>query len=526
MSPPSERFDDRAWRWVIAITLVLFAGAAFYGRQRGLHWGGDDADYALLARGLRSLRYHDSFLVGAPPHTTYPPVYPLFLAPWGAVFGEGVGTLTALNVLFMVAAIGLTAHLVKVHTSSVRVAALVVLVIAVNPRILDHAGRLLSEAPMMFLGAGAIWLADRRSDRPGGVALAIVCAVLCALTRTAGVAVIAGIGAHWLLKRRFRPALALAVVSAVFLGAWWLWTVQEGADSNTAYASRFVSYQREGLSLFGSILSALANKTVNMLGTQISEVLALPLTDATRLDNLAWAPLSLGAVGVGLWSIARSVPAVGFTVLAYAAVLAAWPFGGTRLLVPIIPILSLAAVVGASKLGGRIGPSAARALAVAVASILVVSGAWRSIQSLPCEGSVYSDTPQCVRESEIGLGRAITHLREHAPEDAVVMVRRGEVTYFYTGLLTVPWPRPREARGASADAILARNGVDYILASHAYSARLSGVSILLANACERLAVEFSMPPHTLLLTVRPPDTKSEGNACDIIRRDFPTPEAE
>lgn len=510
--------DDRRWRWVVGLALVAFGVVAFYARQTGIHWGGDDADYALLARGLRDLRYHDAFLLWNPPHTTYPPVYPFLLAVWGGLFGQDVATLSALSVLLMIAALGIVLHLVAVHASW-RTAAVAAVLLAVNPHLLEAAGRLLSEAAMIFLAAATVWLVDRRPDRTGTV-LAIIAAVLCALTRTAGVAVVAGVGLHWVLQRRPRAVLALGLASAVALGGWFLWTLQPTADPNVAYAARFGAYQREGLPLWRTLASSISMKVSNVLGSQLSAALGLPLTGRTSLDNLAWLPISVGAVGAGLWAIAGRVRVVGLVLLAYALVLLVWPFSGVRLLVPILPALVVAAPVGAERLGRLAHPRAGRVAGGAVALILIVGGISTAAPVLRCDGSIFSDTPECIREEELGLGRAVAHIDEHVPADAVIMARRGEVIHFYTDNPTVPWPLNTEARGADLDSLLARSGADYILASRAYVARLTGLETVLDGTCHRLSVAFAELPHTLLVAVHPPGAEPTVDACAAVRRAF------
>jgi len=511
---------DRIWGLVTALGLIAFAVFALYHRQTAIFWGGDDADYALLARALRSFRYDDLFLVGTPIHTTYPPVYPALLAVWGAVFGDGVSTLSVLNVFLMVATLGIVAHLVAVHGSA-RSAAVATLVLVTNPHLLTSAGRMLSEAPMMFFGASAIWLADRRTDR-ASVALACACAVLCVLTRTAGIAVIMGIGLHWLIQRRWTAVAALGIATLVSLGAWVLWTTQETTGPGTAYASRFAVYQFGDASFLGGMFSTLSSKIPMIFASQLPEAFALPLTSRTLLDNLVWGMLILVAGGLGLWSIRGRVRPADATLLAYALVLVIWPFAETRLLIPILPLLLVAAIAGASRAGRLVRPSLGEPFAIAMAALLIASGAWRSGQALPCDGSIYSETPECVRESDVGLGKAVTYIGGHTPGDAIVMVRRGEVLNYYTGRSTVAWPRREEAEAAPADTILAVAAADYILASRAYGRSL-GLAIFLNQACARLETVFAVRPHTLVLRVHPADSPPTENACRDVREGFPPP---
>jgi len=103
------------------------------------------------------------------------------------------------------------------------------------------------------------------------------------------------------------------------------------------------------------------------------------------------------------------------------------------------------------------------------------------------------------------------------------MARRGEVTYYYTGNPTVPWPRRPDVAAVGADTVLARSRPDYVLATKAMGIRLDGVSLLINDACERLSVEFAAPPHTLLVEVHAPDDPPARNACALAREYFSGP---
>lgn len=499
------------WHWLTAGLLLAFVAAAFYGRQRGIFWGGDDADYALLARSLLEGRYVDLFDVGRPPHTTYPPGYPAMLAVWGLAFGDSLLAYTTLGILLMASAIALFVHLVTV-ASSPRAGFVAALVLVTNPALLATAGRVLSEPPMIFFAVLTVWLATRKTDRTG-TAIAIATAVVCALTRTAGIAVVGGLGLFWLWKRRFVSAIALGLAAAVFVGGWMLWTFQ-GTDvvGGTTYVTRFGAYDRPETPLWRTILELTSSKTSAIVGQQIPALFALPTTPASRVDNVAWLPVSLCAIfGLGLLGWRR--PVAGLMALGYGAVLFVWPFSEGRLLIPLLPLLLFGAVVGAAAIAGRVHTSARVPAAAAMTLLLAGVGLVASAGRLPCDGSVMSATPECVRPEETGLGRAIRFIETDVPADAVVMARRGEVVHYYTGNPTIDWPSRATVESMSSDALLDALRPSYILATHAYFSRSSALGTLIAGACERLSVAFVDRPHTLLLRVHPAGAPPAETAC-------------
>lgn len=82
---------------VVAVALRIVVAACFLGRSPS----GDAQSYLTLAAGLvrgEGLRIYEPY-IGSTLHAFYPPVYPLVLAGWTAVFGASTGALLGLNAL-------------------------------------------------------------------------------------------------------------------------------------------------------------------------------------------------------------------------------------------------------------------------------------------------------------------------------------------------------------------------------------------------------------------------------------------
>lgn len=503
--------DDGRWNRLSIVLLLAFSLLALYGRQRGIFWGGDDADYILLSRSLLQGRYVDLFDVALPPHTTYPPVYPAMLALWGLVFGDTLTAFATLGVLLMASAIGLFVHLVAVGASP-RAGFVAALVTTTNPHLMEAAGRILSETPMLLFASATAWLAIRRQG-PGGTGLAIAAATLCALTRTAGVAVIAGLGLYWLSRRRWWAAAMLALAATVFVGGWILWTLQDlEATGVTTYVTRISVYDRPDVPLWRVLLTSGIQKASAIVGSQIPAMLALPTVPGTRLDNLLWFPISLASL-LGLALVGMKRPVVGMMAFAYGLVLFAWPFAEERLLIPVLMLLLFGAPVGVHAVLGRYSRRLGRLTAGGVAILLAAAGAWGAARALPCDGSVMSATSECVRSEEMGIGRAIRYLETTAGEGEIVMARRGEVLHYYTGNPTVDWPTLGYLETLGPAGVLERSNAKYVLATRAYVSRSAGLAQLLEETCGRLSVAFADLPNTLVLEVHDAATPPETPAC-------------
>lgn len=248
----------------------------------------------------------------------------------------------------------------------------------------------------------------------------------------------------------------------------------------------------------------------------MAALFALPVSAETQLDNIAWAALTIGAMTIGLWPIARKVPALGLAVLAYAAILTVWPFSGMRLLLPFVAVFYVAVLAGTWRVASLLGRPVANGAFAAVFLLLFVSAAVRAGPAIGCDGSVFSETPECVSDAELGLGRAIAWVGESVPDESVVMVRRGEVTHFYTDLPTVRLPGGGDLAVATTAEIMAERDPDYILAAGVYPGRRGALNTFLSDHCQQLRTVYRDGGHTYVFEVRAPAATDSGNACEDV----------
>src|SRR5690242_18278500 len=75
---------DRRWLLAAAGLLAIHAALAWWLRAPAVSTGHDDAIYLLLGRDLLHGSYRNFWLIGAPAHGLYPPLYPAALAVTGA----------------------------------------------------------------------------------------------------------------------------------------------------------------------------------------------------------------------------------------------------------------------------------------------------------------------------------------------------------------------------------------------------------------------------------------------------------
>ena len=236
MEPDSTGAPAEGARWAavaVAAAIVVHIALAWHFRAAALTTGQDDAIYLLLARALRAGSYRDLWLVEAPVESRYPPGYPAFLAVFAGtgpgMFARGV----ALNIAL--SALGLGLSYMVARRWSEPLAALSVVVLAVNPSLVHYAGEVRSEPLFVVLSLGVLALLARPAPGRGRMVLAGALAILGALTRSIGLVLLPVVLLPWLRRHQemtpdqhqagmYAALVAWGVTDVVVILAWGLYT--------------------------------------------------------------------------------------------------------------------------------------------------------------------------------------------------------------------------------------------------------------------------------------------------------------
>jgi len=185
----------------------------------------DDTIYFSSAKALAEGRgYVIPSLPGDPPQTKYPVLYPWVLSwvwRWNPAFPANLTWAAAVSALFaclfLVAAFRLLRGLAGVgEWTALGLTALC----AFRPTFLYLGGAVLSDVPFAALALTAAVMADRALEKPGDgrwAAAAGVVAGLSVLTRSLGAAVVLGVVATALHRRRFRQGGVFLLAAAPFI---------------------------------------------------------------------------------------------------------------------------------------------------------------------------------------------------------------------------------------------------------------------------------------------------------------------
>ncbi|HEX6249929.1 MAG TPA: hypothetical protein VFZ56_00690 [Gemmatimonadaceae bacterium] len=514
--------------WIAPVMLIaVFIGMAWALRAPDITLEGDDALYLLLSESLRDFNYRETFLVGHPTHSQYPPGYPALLAVASLLMGSRPEHLVIVGIL---AAAGGLAGLWLAARSiwGPWIAAGTVAVAGLNPGLIHISGLLMSEAPFFALAIIALWAAQRQGGRRA-VAIAIVASIAAALTRAVGVTVVVAVLIAWLLERRWRAASILALCAALTVGPWLVWTftapnqnpdrsyasdaafgltdsLQRATGPEPATASGTRPDELPGLAKVpAALVRRVAANTQAYATRELPWVLPAAGIPGTTVDNWLWlvAIVVFGAAGLRqMWHRWR----VGALFLAcYAALLLVWPWAIPRLLIPIVPLIVLTLLLGATALGARLGPRGwivPLTLGSLIAFTAIARNVVRLEQASACDRSRAASSPACFSDDQRGFFSAAKHARATTGSGARFALASKWSTFgYYARREVLPFRAPAGMSGETILDSLAAAGVRHVLLSHASSFDVALARQLRAS-CDRLVLARAFNRQTLLFEMR------------------------
>lgn len=439
-------------RWVWPLAIILAAIVSVLGNTRfEAPPRYDGAGYAMLGRSLAAGRgYRQASHPEAPPHTHYPPGYPLVLALEFRALGSSLAAAHGLSVVCTVAAVALTwAWYRRLYRPEV--AALLGIALAVNWTWGRIGGTIQSEPLYLLLSAVALVLASR--PRLGSIGSGAVLGLVlgaCTLTRHVGACLALAIVAELVWRGYLRSAAAAVTCAGLCVAPWAAWLASTGRGSQAEL------FRAEGLGplLAGQALFYARRIPDQFFGpfVELSTVYAgRPLVAALATGGAVVAT-GLVVLGWGRAFRSRRRRLASLVAAATMALLLFWPYTEAgRFLIPLVPVLSIGAVEGVSPLLRRLGVRQARRWA---AGLLVAA-------SLPYSAyGLVSGRARAQERSHLEFDRACAWIARQARTPGPVLTHFPADVYWQTG---------RKALGSqsgdprSVEALIARYGVAYLL---------------------------------------------------------------
>ncbi len=377
------QFLTRRRRWVWG-SLAVLLGALYLSaasNQLGGSLGGDNAQYLLLAKALISGQgYVDLSRPDHAPHTKYPPLFPLLIAPLTLL---GAHQLLAIHLL--ICALALTvpftmAGWVRGQGHSQPAAWAVLLLVAFMPRLYQFLLHLLSDFPFLAFCCLALWRMAKAGplSRPRDLGLILAATLAALFTRTAGIALAAALGIEFLRRadlRRLRwaripwPVWFLVIVGLAFAG----WGLRNRLASGTSitYLNEFLmrdaNHPQWGYATPSELASRFAERAyyyLTFMAMQVSlgSIFLRGKETVQPGFMLLLAPIALG------WAsrLRRPDRSAEWFFLFSAGLVCGWWYPDSRFVLPLLPLASFYLLLGLWKLGAWIGKWSGRVSAAAV----------------------------------------------------------------------------------------------------------------------------------------------------------------
>lgn len=355
---------------LVALHLLL----AFLTFDPTPHTGGDNGAYITLGRSLvESGTYTERWDPAEPPHTKYPPVFPLVLGLGMALGLQPWAQLKLLVIGLSATAVAFTFLWLRArHRAALALG--VSALVAVAPGVLREGRWLLSDVPFFAFTMIAVWAFDRLRQRPQAqraLVAATTATLLAYFTRSAGLPlVVAGLG--WLAwRRRWVQFAGLGGAVGVPALLWWL---RSRAFGTSGYVSEFwlvdPYYPMLGTIGVSDAVQRISDNIVKYVSIH------LPVLVAGRpgaLLTLLGALVFLLAAAGWLARMKRASVAELFLPL-YLGLILVWPavWSGERFLLPALPFLLYYAGEAVVRMGNRFRPGGGFALAAGGAALLLV----------------------------------------------------------------------------------------------------------------------------------------------------------
>ncbi len=501
------------WPWFAVFAGLLAIHVTAASSEIGGNLGGDSVVYYLLAKAIAGGQgYVDLYLPANPPHTKFPFMFPLLLAPFHLFMEFPLYAMHLLVAVFnCAAAVILGAFTAKRMGRTAGIA--FAILFGTMPIIYLKSLHLLSEPLYMFFVFLALlafekWTGDDTSPEVSikTPALIAVLGVLALFTRSAGVVLPAALFAGlWRRRKRLYiknkavPAALIMIVVAALLAAPWLIRNMSAAGEATDYVGQFLAKDPYNLEA-GTISAVDFGKRLLQNSAYYLPAFAdgafSPSWTPNFLQSL-W-PLFIILVVAGLVReiIAGHCAAELFLLFSLGIVLV-WPFYEARFLVPVIPLACFYLIRGATWPADKLLSPKKAAGVLAGVMALIITFQLYSLSALVKERFEEDWMPErpvkiSMEDREVYWRRPIVNwskyhyprqwsdekirnmkmvftdyiimnhiLKELTPEKSVILSRKPMLTYFYSGRKAVPLHYSSES--AEQKQYLLDNNVDYIV---------------------------------------------------------------
>jgi len=470
--PKSNSFSDFLAKeprkvWMIGVGIALVFCALTFNPHLGIH--GDNADYIILAQSVWKGPFMHSLNFPVPrPSQTLPAGLPLLLAPVAFITGTSLIALKMWITLLFLLSLPLLYYWLRSVTTAT-VAALVVVLVGINPFLLEYSHITMSEIPFWTMAIAGLFLLNE-ADKKEGVWQnpwlwgGLVLVGYLYWIRSAGVAAIVAVGLHYLLRKQWKQLImAVLVIGTVALP----WMLISRGLGGTKYFEQFfmVNAYRPEMGMIGvaELLGRMGRNFITYIGWELPRGI-LPILPEARGAGAGVFPI-WGWLVSAVW-LTGFIPflikyreRVGLYVLMMLGTCLVWPevWSDLRFALGILPLVIFFAVEGVRNLvrwfPKVVTLSFHTPLGLVLVAVVVISCVSKDI-TLATTGKQYAPNWR-------DFFAAGAWIKSNAPPDAVVACRKPHLIYLTTGRKTTYFAAksdPSEVLKQMED-----EGVDYVI---------------------------------------------------------------
>lgn len=456
----------------LLLSLVLF--------DPKLSTAGDNATYITLARSILKGSYRNLYDPLTPPNTLYPPGFPALIAPAVAIAGSSFIPMKLVILLCSLGALLFSFLLLK-RIQSGREWIGPLLLVALCPLLLDYSHWIFSEVPFLFFTLLALWLFQRALQNRRESLLQFVWAAVATgaayYIRSQGLFLIGGFGMVLLLKRRWRALLVTAAVIGAIALPWFIRNLNVPHGGYLPWLLTKDPYNlAAGKLTAGDMVGRFGQNSKLYVFKVVPQIVFPALGDNAN-------PALMGIIGLALVALIvaglvtegrrRRMDAVAWYTLLTSGIVLVWPsvWSGDRFLLPIVPFLFYYLYSGLCQFGAWLKLRQLASVAVIAAVVLFL------VTNLGRAGTNLRNFSEYVKGDKFAgydegfrtYFQAAEWLRDHTDTNAVVVSRKPQFTYLYSGRKSFVYP-------FVADENQVLGAIDSLKATHVFLETFFGTS--------------------------------------------------
>jgi len=343
--------------YLIVISLLFLSAYAFI-FDRKLDLNGDNAYYYVLGKALsQGEGYVNIANVNKPPNNHYPPGYPFILSLFMHI-SDSFAFLKLINGIFMLLSLYLLYYIFKFFKKSAKLAFVTVFFLLLNGHLLLYSTMMMSEMSFIVFSFLCLFFIQKTDfndnvfKRPY-IYLILVTLVGSYYIRSTGLALFVGLLSFLILKKYWKVALFIFIGFITLAAPWIIRGQKLGGSSYIKPLVMINPYRTElGNADFADYVNRILTNASRYITREIPSS-TLPFIEVDYLSDIGYIEWVLGIpimalIIFGLYKLGNKALIIICYIAATFGILLLWPdvWAGVRFVLPIVPLLLYALIIG------------------------------------------------------------------------------------------------------------------------------------------------------------------------------------